>query len=207
MSDNGFTSEHSWADATAISGRTAGGDSRKGVLLIVLGVWIVLAFAWVAVRHPSVWRHWGHRAGRASVASQSTPPREPTDDASDYAYLGQGQVELGGFSVRVFDPVTRTALLSEFLLEADTDFAHNEGFVRFMAANRRGLDEQVMVTVRSCTLAELSSPDITRLEKKLAVRLNRVFGRHLFDAIRIKDFTLFEAVGDSPFVRCTPGDR
>lgn len=208
MSEHGSILEHSRPDATVIFARPAGGKPRRAVILAILGVWILLVLAWIALRNSSAWQygqgHPAHNEAAESSPPDATPPDPPTD--ASYAYLGAGKVRLGQFAVRVFDSATRTALLSEFRLEAETQFARDEDFARFMAGNRRGLQEQVMVTLRACTVPQLRSSDTAPLEKKLVGRFNRAFGRPLFDAIRIKDYTLFEAVGDSPFVRCAPGD-
>ena len=69
------------------------------------------------------------------------------EEPVELSYSGGGKVELGDFSIRIFDPITRTTLKSDFQLEG-TAVTRDEGaFQKFMRNNRRFFREQVTVAL------------------------------------------------------------
>jgi hypothetical protein len=117
------------------------------------------------------------------------------------AYFGDGRAELGEFSVRMFDPLTRITMRADFKLEGKTQYGDERSFQEFMRHNNRFFREQVNVALRSCDPEELADADVDQLEGRLVARVNRALGHDFLESAEMKDFALFESVDKSSFVR------
>lgn len=117
------------------------------------------------------------------------------------SYLGDGRAALGKYSVKTFDPLSRTTLRTDFRLEGRTACEDEDAFAEFMKSNHRFFREQVTATVRNCDLGDMTDPNLQLLERKLVATVNRALGRRFLESVEIKDFQLFEQFGDSGFVR------
>ena len=171
-------------------------------MLIVVGG-IVLLVTWLAVGRPKSWKDW--LAGvDFSSSGASVGMRDAT--GSGPAYLGDGKAKLGAFSIRIFNPASRTTLQTDFRLEGRTDCPDEEAFGRFIKSNNRFFREQVTVTLRNCDAEDLADPRLRMLEKKLVSRVNRALDRHFLKSAQIKDFSLYESVDKSGFVELDPAD-
>ena len=176
---------------------------RATAVLFVVLLWAALLGTWIACNRSTGWQQWLANLkfpGAESKGSHSQTGRR-ADGPGELAYFGDGKAELGEFSVKIFDPVTGTALRTDFRLEGQTVYADEGAFEQFMKNNNRFFREQVMVTVRNCELRDLVDPDLKLLEKKLVSRVNRALGRRILKSTRIKDFDLLESTDNSSFVQ------
>jgi hypothetical protein len=140
-------------------------------------------------------------AESAAGAGQDAPEQS---DAP--GYLDGGRARFGPFRIKIFDPGTRSALRIDFRLEGQTDWEDQAAFERFLKSSFQSFREQVMIAVRICEDVDLTDRDLTMLKKRIAVRVNRIFGRTLLKSVEIRDFAVYESVGNSPFVRKTAAD-
>ncbi|NUQ64963.1 MAG: hypothetical protein HUU20_21070 [Pirellulales bacterium] len=118
----------------------------------------------------------------------------------DVKYDGGGRAHLGEYSVKVYDPVNRTTLRADFVLEGEIACADRAGFDSWMAGHGRALREQVMVAVRNSDTAELTDPKLTVLGGKLLARVNRSFNEPFLKSVKFKSFLLYESVRNSDYV-------
>lgn len=160
-----------------------------------------VAAACLCVADPQNWGSWMLNfkfSGKRAPSSGNTGSARVADPA-ELQYFGEGRAELGDFSIRMFDPITRTVLRSDFQLEGETVFGNRRSFQEFMKSNHRFFREQVMVTIRSCDPEELADDDLTLVEKKLVSRVNRALGRHLLNSVKMHEYKLYESA-ESVFI-------
>jgi len=131
--------------------------------------------------------------------SKSKSP-DGTSALKNVAYRGDGQADLGEYSIKVFDPVTRVTLWSSFRVEGVTACDDQSSFEGFLNSDYRCFREQVMVAIRNSGLRHLSGPELRLLEKKLVARVNRSLGKHFLKSVDIKGLVLSESTGNSGFV-------
>ena len=118
----------------------------------------------------------------------------------DWRYLGEGRVDLGDHSVKVFQPGRRIGFRTDFHLEGRSTFDAPEAFDRFFASNHRRVREQVMVVLRGSPPEDLADPALTLLRRRLVAQVNRTVGFTFLESVDIQGFTLHELVGDATFV-------
>ncbi len=140
----------------------------------------------------------GSRQGGARTRTQRK--RQFADPNPIPAYLGEGRAELGDYSVRVFDPVTRSTLRTDFRLQGRTSLENEASFERFMRRNHRFFREQVEVVLRTHRGHELTQPDLNLLGRKIVARVNRSLGGRVLESAEIRDFSVYESVDRSGFI-------
>ncbi len=180
------------------------------MLVLLVGLWTALLGAWLTLGRPASWDEWLAGMNRSAARSKHRHRTigQPDAAAAKLTYLGEGRAELGDFSIRIFQPITRSTLRADFSLEGKTACADRDAFDKFIRSNHRFLREQVMVTVRNCESDDLVDPDLQLLEKKLVSRVNRALGRRFLESAQIKEFCLYESVESSAFVpREHPGSE
>ncbi len=114
-------------------------------------------------------------------------------------YEGDGRANLGDYSVKIYDPVTRTALRADFALEGETSCGDRPSFDNWLAGHRYLLREQVMIAVRNGNVEEFTDPKLGLLSRKIVARVNRILGRPFLKSVRFKGFVLYESVQNSEF--------
>lgn len=176
---------------------------------------LLLVFrAWSESAGQNVWNRWmanfqlsgftrsnpdatfGHRRQKAEYRDTEPLP----------AYLGDGRAELGDYSIRVFDPITRATLRTDFHLSGLTSLRDESTFRDFMACNRRFFREQVAVVLRTHHFDGLAAPDLDLLGRKIVARVNRSLGERVLKSAELKGFSLYEATDCSGFVLLEPGE-
>jgi len=175
---------------------------RTLLLFSGVGLWLVLLGMWIASGGTNTWREWlaNLKFLEKSSKGSGSQAAHRAEGPPKLGYFGDGKAELGEYSVRTFDPITRTTLRTDFRLEGQTSCTSKGTFEQFMKNNHRFFREQVMVTLRNCQLSDLTDPDLQLLERKLVSRVNRALGRRFLKSAEIKDFFLYESVEDSGFV-------
>lgn len=126
---------------------------RTMLALGFIGLWVAVLVGWLALGNPGAWGNWlvnleFSDKGSAPFGGKS---KHPIKDPSELNFYGDGKAELGDFSVKIFDPLTRSSLRSDFHLEGNTVFDDPDDFREFMQSNHRLFREQIMVAVHSAT--------------------------------------------------------
>ncbi len=160
-----------------------------------IGLWLAALGTWFALRESGQWGDWLVDMEFSKTGSALFGMKK-AHRASDLTYFGDGKADLGDFSIKIYDPLTRTSMKSDFHLEGNTVFDDQEGFSQFMESNHRLFREQVTVTMRSCNVNDLANPDLKLLEKKLVSRVNRAIGRSVLKSVRIMNHSLYESANN-----------
>lgn len=168
----------------------------------------LIAALWGGLTYRNQWREWfGVFAG--AIGGRSGAGRDGSAGGAlpGVKNLGRGCYDFGEFTIRSFDPVTKTTLRSQFRLEAKTAMADDAEFERFMQGRCQTLREQVLVALRTSNLDELTEPEQGLVERKVVARVNRSLGQRVLESVDLKDFELTESVEKSSFVPLRVGDE
>ncbi len=192
--------------------------SHIGFKLFSVGlasVVLLLVFrAWSETASHNVWNRWmanfqlsGFTRSNPNAQFGYRRNKEKYRDTEPLpAYLGDGRAELGDYSIRVFDPITRATLRTDFHLSGLTSLSDESTFRDFMVCNRRFFREQVAVVLRTHNFDDLAAPDLDLLGRKIVARVNRSLGERVLKSAKLKEFSLYEATDCSGFVLLEPGE-
>jgi cobalamin biosynthesis protein CobT len=120
------------------------------------------------------------------------------------AYLGEGRAKLGDYSVKIYDPVTRSMLRADFRLEGVTACEDEAAFQDFAKARLYFFREQVMIALRSSEVADFADPQLQVLKRRLSARVNRAMGYPFVRSVDVKEFAIYESVDNAPYTRWQP---
>ncbi len=182
-------------------------QALKSVLILGAAIQpLVIVAVWAMYARSSAWEDWlsrlGGGFGKRPAARGELGSR--VSSAPGLAYYGGGRVALGDYSVKVFNPVSRVMLRVDFALEGDSNCPDAHAFNAFAAMHHNFFREQVMVSVRSAPLDQLTDPELSLLKRNIVARVNLALGEPFLNSVDIKEFSLFESVDRSGFVRYTP---
>lgn len=105
---------------------------------------------------------------------------------------GAREVDLGEYSCSAFQPAMDTTLLVSFHLYGTVDVAAEHDFGPAFESNQHRIRDQVLTSVRSAVLTELTDPELTALKRQLLARVNRLLGRDLLQRVVFSDFVIVE---------------
>ncbi|MBX3414590.1 MAG: hypothetical protein KF708_18025 [Pirellulales bacterium] len=103
------------------------------------------------------------------------------------------EVELGRFSVMAFHPsTTNSTLVIDFHLYGAVKHADEAEFTALFDANEKRFRDEVLTTIRSAELAELTDPGLGLIKRKFLATTNRLLGKPLLQAVVFSDFSFIE---------------
>lgn len=103
------------------------------------------------------------------------------------------EVELGKFSVMAFHPsTTNSTLVIDFHLYGAVKHAEEPDFTALFEANEKRFRDEIITTVRSAELAELTDPGLGLIKRKFLATTNRLLGKPLLQAVVFSDFSFIE---------------
>ncbi len=129
---------------------------------------------------------------------------EGAEAAQQPVYLGEGRARLGPFTVKIFDPLTRTMLRTDFNLEAVLNCEDEAEFQQFLRSNLQFFREQIMVAMRTSDAVDFADSSLALVKRRMIARVNRAMGRRFLKSVEIKDFAVYESVDNAPYVRWQP---
>ncbi len=183
---------------------------RLPIIVLLLLIPILVLSLWGAITQRNTWQDWLSKLKPAfssglGIGSKSdkTGSRSEAEEGT-FDYLGEGAASLGEYSIKVFDPVSKCTLRTDFRLEGKTTCEHAGEFDDFKRRRHRFFQEQVMIAIRNSELDDLTDPKRAMLSKKLIARVNRALDERFLESVVFKEFYLFESVDNSGFVQWQP---
>ena len=178
------------SDARAASGSSSILAKIKIVLFVVIVIAVECAAAYLYLPSTS------ETAAMAGAALGSGPQRDPllgTDEEQEEAVpVDQVEVDLGEFSVSSFQPVSSTTLRIDFHLWGTIGSEDEKEFLMLMEDNLHRFREQVIVTVRSADITDLTDAGLGLVKRKILEKTNRTLGKPLLRAVIFSDFSFIE---------------
>jgi hypothetical protein len=121
-----------------------------------------------------------HGSGHAPAAVES----EHADDAS-----GRG-IKLGEFHLRSYYPVEAQKSIIRFVLFATATGDDIADIRRLVRERQHRIRDQVITATRLVPLAELNSPDLKSLRRRILLRLRRTLPDLSLEDVYVSDFQL-----------------
>ena len=111
---------------------------------------------------------------------------------SEGPLVDQFEVSLGQFSVTAFQPISNTTLRIDFQLWGTVSVEDEKEFLLFLEDNHHRFREQVIVTVRSTDITDLTDAGLGLVKRKILERTNRMLGKPLLRTVIFSDFSFIE---------------
>ncbi len=106
--------------------------------------------------------------------------------------VNQVEVRLGEFSVTAFQPVSNSTLRIDFQLYGTIALNDEADFFRRFEENRHRFREQVIVTIRTADITDLTEAQLGLIRRRVLERGNRVLGKPLLRGVIFSDFSFIE---------------
>lgn len=179
-------------DPAAAPAPTAGTSSllaKIKILLFVVGV-IVVECLVVYLYLPSASET--AAMAEAVMGTESAAGEFGQDGQEEETLTNQVEVDLGEFSVSAFQPISNTTLRIDFHLFGTVDADGEKEFLALMDENLHRFREQVIVTVRSADITDLTDAGLGLIKRKILEKTNRILGRLLLRTVIFSDFSFIE---------------
>lgn len=130
----------------------------------------------------------------AKVAEKVHAKPDHDDPAGDHhgEEAHNKEKDLGQFGVTAFQPASNTTLRIDFHLFATITEADEVEFDHIYASNQHRIREQVIVTVRTSEITDLTDPGLTLIKRKILEKTNRLLGKEYLQNVVFSDFSFVE---------------
>ena len=184
------------SDDPAIEPTEAGGRSsilaKIKILLVVTAVVVVECLvAYLYLPSASETAALAEATMAASSDTHASPDQNGQSEDQEQL-VDQVEVDLGEFSVTAFQPISNTALRIDFRLWGTVDEEGYNEFMKLMEENLHRFREQVIVTVRSADITDLTDAGLGLIKRKILEKTNKTLGKPLLRAVIFSDFSFIE---------------
>ncbi len=173
-------------------------SSGGGKSLIAKMVVLVFVAAIVAAECLAVYFFLPSRSETAAMAGvqlNGLPPdgpESPPNPVKEEQLAPQVEVDLGEFSVTAYQPVSNTTLRIDFHLYGTVATEDEVGFLGELDGNIHRFRDQVIVTLRSSDITDLTDAGLGLIKRKILEKTNAMLGRRYLRAIIFSDFSFIE---------------
>jgi flagellar basal body-associated protein FliL len=162
-----------------------------GKIKIVLFVVLVIAVECVV----AYW-YLPRTAETAALAGSAVENKEESKTASkketEKDQNAEVEVDLGEFNVTAYQPASNTTLRIDFHLFGTVAVKDQKEFMSRLEENLHRFREQVIVTVRSSEITDLTDAGLGLVKRKIMEKTNRMLGKQLLQMVIFSDFSFIE---------------
>ena len=168
-----------------------------GLIASVIGAECLFAFVYVSMATDKA------ASGDAGTTA-AAPKHEAHGEAAGHAKHGEPEkaggsheasereIDLGEYSLTAFQPASNTTLLIDFHLYGTISAEEEHGFAEHFDSNKHRIRDQVITTIRSAELADLTDPGLGLIKRQILEKTNRALGKPLLQGIVFSDFLVVE---------------
>ncbi len=102
------------------------------------------------------------------------------------------EVDLEEYSVTAYQPLSNTTLRIDFHLYGTVAESDQEEFNQLFTENKHRIREQVIVTIRSSEITDLTDAGLGLIKRKIHDKINRTTGKPLLKSVIVGDFSFVE---------------
>ncbi len=124
------------------------------------------------------------------AANAKSPQREAKADEGDAP--ADVEVDLGEFSVTSFQPASNSTLRIDFHLFGSVSAENEKDFRRLLDENKHRFREQVLMTVRSAEMADLTDASLGLIKRTILDKARRTLGKPLLREVIVSDYSFIE---------------
>ena len=135
----------------------------------------------------------GHQNGQKTSNAEKNAEKDvaPVEEI-DPEKSENVEVDLGQFTVTSFQPSSASTLRIDFHLYGVVSAKHEKEFLRLKEENKHRFRDQVLVTVRSAELSDLTDASLGLLKRRILEKTNRLLGKPLLQGVIFTDFSFIE---------------
>ena len=164
-----------------------------GLIAAVIGAECLFAYVYVSIATDKAAS--GEDGHAKHVAHGKTDEHGEHGEEGQDASGGEGgerEIDLGEFSLTAFQPASNTTLLIDFHLYGTIMGEEEHGFAEHYESNKHRIRDQVITTIRSAELADLTDPGLGLIKRQILEKTNRALGKPLLHGIVFSDFLVVE---------------
>lgn len=176
--------------ATAIFGRASILAKIKVLLFVAVVILLECAVAYLYIPGAAQTAAMAGAALEADAPGNDPAGREEEKKAD--VPVDQIEVDIGEFSVTAFQPISNTTLRIDFHLYATVHVNDQKEFLRLMEENLHRFREQVIVTMRSADITDLTDAGLGLVKRKILEKANRTLGKPMLRGVIFSDFSFVE---------------
>ncbi len=132
----------------------------------------------------------------AAASNGAKPPADHKKGEAEAAGENEGptnvEVDLKEYSVTIYQPASNSTLRIDFHLTGIVASDKKAKFDHLFELNQARFREQVMVTVRSTELADLTDPSLGLIKRTILDKAKKIFGEPLLQELVISDYSSME---------------
>lgn len=120
-------------------------------------------------------------------AKKTTPEQEAEKDKNIHV-----EVDLGEYNVTAYQPVSNSTLRIDFHLFGTVTAGEQKEFMARLEENLHRFREQVIVTVRSSEITDLTDAGLGLVKRKIMDKTNLMLGKQILQSVIFSDFSFIE---------------
>jgi flagellar basal body-associated protein FliL len=143
--------------------------------------------------------HGGHGGGHGEKADKKGGHDKGHDkkpEAGGHGAAGDGpkerEVDLGQFSLTTLQPASNTTLLVDFHLFGTVTSENEAMATELIERHKHRVRDQVLTTVRSAEIADLTDPGLGLIKRQILEKTNRALGKPILQGVIFSDFLVVE---------------
>lgn len=172
---------------------TEGGSSILSRLYVVLFLGgVVLAECMIAYFCIPTRSETAAMAGVGTMVDPEVEAASWVEEEAEEDEEERAEVDLGEYSVSSFQPVSNTTLRIDFRLYGTIHADDKSDFDEAWEDSTHRVRDQVIVTVRSCELVDLTDAGLGLIKRRILEKTNRTLGQPLLKSIVFSDFSFIE---------------
>jgi flagellar basal body-associated protein FliL len=171
-----------------------------GLILAVIGAECLFAFVYVTMATEKS-THSEDAAATAKPGKHEAPPgdahkKEQHSKAGEHGETGamgeEHEIDMGEYSLTAFQPAANTTLLINFHLYGTITGEDLGFFEASYEGNKHRIRDQVLTTIRSAEIADLTDPGLGLIKRQILEKTNRTLGKPILQGIVFSDFVAVE---------------
>lgn len=128
----------------------------------------------------------------ASPTTDSEGSSPESDEPEGEDDVSQVEVDLGEFSVTAYQPISNTSLRIDFHLYGTVSTEDEADFLAKLESNVHRFRDQVIITVRSSDITDLTDAGLGLIKRKILEKTNTMLGKRYLRAVIFSDFSFIE---------------
>lgn len=131
----------------------------------------------------------GEKTDKHGAKHGEAAPAEEAEEAEPPDTL---EVDLGEFSVTVYQPVSNSTLRIDFHLFGTVPGEQGKEFTKLFEETKHRFRDQVLMIVRSAEMTDLTDAGLGLIKRRIQDRGNKLLGKPLLQSVIISDFAFVE---------------
>lgn len=142
-----------------------------------------------STKHEKTEKAAAHGKTEKTAKHGEAAPAEETEEAEPPDTL---EVDLGEFSVTVYQPVSNSTLRIDFHLFGTVPGEQGKEFTKLFDETKHRFRDQVLMIVRSAEMTDLTDAGLGLIKRRIQDRGNKLLGKPLLQSVIISDFAFIE---------------